>query len=78
MQTRPLTILKLALHVPGYRRLFENLRITQCFGIQINYIRWNIYYFYGARIINFRTNDYLQIEESLIKYLRPGYKDDMQ
>ena len=32
----------------------------------------------GLESINFTTNDYLQIEESLIKYLRPGYNDDMQ
>ena len=32
----------------------------------------------GLEWINFTTNDYLQIEESLIKYLQPAYKDDMQ
>ena len=32
----------------------------------------------GLELINFTTNDYLQIEERLMKYLRPGYNDSMQ
>ena len=54
-----------------------------CKSHSVSEYKWIIYdgiytTFMGLELINFRTNDYLQIEESLIKYLRPGYNDDMQ
>ena len=49
--------------VPEYKEIIYDARQSTCIGLE-----W----------INFTTNDYLQIEESLIKYLRPAYKGDMQ
>ena len=49
--------------VPEYKWIIYDAKETACMGLE-----W----------INLTTNDYLRIEESLIEYLRPCYKDDMQ